>query len=237
MTIDEQYDDLSSKADEMAPQVQPHFGRIAIASKTNVVLQKGVRGGVPFNPVIHRPEQRAEMIKIEFSCLRLASAQMYPWRQEAAHFDRKWARVTLPSWKRAGLPLPISNAEGCWVRFKMTPTGEKYTRNGVEELAMGVLIEEYFPTEEDCRNAHIEYHIERNGGLDGSAAATDDYPEADAEVEPSASNERSIAEQAVKALWQAANGSEVAFKAMLKSNSAITKSISVEDALKLVGAA
>lgn len=170
------------------PQVkQPTFYGQAKLDAWHCVLPKKGTGGQkqPFDPAIHRPEQRVTALDLSMQPLAEHNTQ-YPHERNMLAEGKEWASFTWPSARTVGL-TDARQINGGWFKYTFAPTGEKYAKKDrqtgqptgemVEKTALKFL--EYYADEDKCRAAYQAENVSDsepiiNGAVNLSAQALPD---------------------------------------------------------------
>jgi hypothetical protein len=176
------------------------------------VLQKGV-GKVPFNPQIHKPEDRRTAIKVEITPLPDLDYQGPPLLREYVAEFGEWPKITLPSFKALGLTTRQLNR--AWVRVQLVGTGRTYTNQaGETKEATTFKFLAIYPDQATCQAAYLNQGAPATAVPDpgnGTAPMLVKPPEsrqAPAMPPPQNGKERETALKFVQALVRQVNGDE-----------------------------
>lgn len=128
------------------------FGQVRLLAGF-CVLQKGI-GRVPFDPQLHKLEDRCTEIKIELEALPEMNLKNMPLREMIAE-GSEWAGTVLPTIKKLGITNP-RDLDGKWVSCKFVTTGRSYTDKNTGEMkqATTFAFTGIFADETACRLAY-----------------------------------------------------------------------------------
>ena len=165
-----QYDPWQA-AEEATVRPSIYFGQIDFDIYP-VVFQKGVRGGIPFDPQVHKEKDRRTLIKM--SIVPLPSANVdFMTERDFADFADEWVEITLRSIKKL---IPENGAlrklKGKWAKYKMVKYGTYVKRDTGEEkdLTTPELLDMY-ETEEEAEAAASALYGGGNGDSDTATPA------------------------------------------------------------------
>jgi hypothetical protein len=135
------------------------FGKIEISAWA-CAFQKGVKGGVPYDPAVH--EKRHTMIDIFIQPLPEINVK-YPKTLEFhdVTWSVSWAKFTLPSIKALGIDN-VKEINGKWARVARVPNGKQYAAKDTNGNPTGEMRDEttfkfiaFFADEDACRAAYL----------------------------------------------------------------------------------
>lgn len=89
-----------------------------------VVLEKGVRGGIPFDSNYHEEKDRKTMVHITLTPLP-SSNRDEPFEYWYLTFDKRWSAILKPSIQAAGFP-DVRMINDYYVTYQTVPTGKWY---------------------------------------------------------------------------------------------------------------
>jgi hypothetical protein len=113
-------------------------------------LIKG-QGKVPFDPTMHKPEQKRTSITLTVTPLSGSSAT-FPLERNLIAESREWAGIILPSIKALG--KTVKELHAAFVQVEIVPTGETYKdKQGVEKQKTTPKFVAVYPDEFSCQAA------------------------------------------------------------------------------------
>lgn len=149
------YQDPLESAENPEVSLPEYFGQ-AILDVYYCVLVKGT-GKVPFNPDLHKPEERRTAVKLGILPLAEQNITRDVFREFIAEFGA-WPKTTLPSIKAAGLTLRTLN--NAWIRLALVSEGRTYTdKNGETKDSLTFKVVASYPDEATCRNAYLNQTV------------------------------------------------------------------------------
>lgn len=158
-----------SEAEEARELPKTYFGQIYVEAYP-VVLEKGVRGGIPFDGAVHRVEDRRTMVHVSITPLP-SSNRSEPFEWWYLTFAKEWAGILLPSIKALGFRSPRLISDK-YVKYDMAPTGRTYTTDaGEEKMATAPQLIAVYDHVGEAEAAASELY--GNGGDNGATAQTE----------------------------------------------------------------
>jgi hypothetical protein len=136
------------------------FGKVEINAFAGA-FQKGVRGGVPYDPAVHK--KRHTFIDIYVQPLPEMGTIKNPKSLEfhEVAWSNEWAKITLPSIKALGFEN-VREINGRFARVAKVPTGNKYEKKDAQGNLTGEMADEttfkfveLFADEDACRAAYL----------------------------------------------------------------------------------
>jgi len=135
------------------------FGKVELNAWA-CAFQKGVKGGVPFDPAIH--QKRHTMVDIFIQPLPEMNVK-YPKSLEFhdVTWSLAWTKFVLPSLKALGIDN-VREVNDKWARIARVPTGETYPKKDAQGNPTGEMAEittfkfiAFYATEDECRAAYL----------------------------------------------------------------------------------
>jgi len=158
-------------AEEATVRPSIYFGQIDFDIYP-VVFQKGVRGGIPFDPQVHKEANRRTLIKVTITPLASANVDFDCVERDFADFADEWVNITLHSIKTL---IPENGAlrklKAKWVKYEMVKYGT-YTKNGEEKDLTTYKILDFYETEEAAEAAASALYGGGNGDASEPQALT-----------------------------------------------------------------
>ena len=148
-----------------------YFGEIVEVDDWDCILAKG-QGAIPFDPAVHRPEQRRIKVKIVLSCEK-SDSSTYLLEQGDITSGSKM-RVTLKSLAALNIETrdQLRSLVGKWAEVTRVATGQKYeAKKGanagqmIDETALNFV--RLFGDRDAAKAAETEFYTPRNGAANG----------------------------------------------------------------------
>ena len=193
--------DVWESAENAKPPSSTFFGEVNL-DVWFCALIKG-EGKVPFDAVVHKPQQKRTAIDITITPL---ASRGVTWSIERGLIaeSRQWAGMTLPSIK--GLGVSPKELNGKYVRYEMKPTGRTWTgTDGAEKTETVPVFSALFQSEDECEEAANAFY---------NAPADDDTKD----VEQPSTAEKETAAKFLPAFWAQAKGDVAAFDKLIIGN-------------------
>lgn len=227
-------DPWESAANAVVPP-RTYFGQVSL-DVWFCVLEKGI-GRTPFDPGMHKPEQKRTAITIEVQPLASSNLE-FAVRRELIAESREWAGIVLPSIKALG--LNPKDVNGKFVQCELTETGRKYTNaSGEEKTATTIKFLAAFDSEAACEQA-AGAATRASEQAQAAAAAAQPAPAAAAPVNGGngSNREQETAAKFLPALWRQAAGDVTRFSELIAGNPLTSRyfSINSPEVLALVTA-
>lgn len=203
MTENQKPYDPYEAADEAQPRARTFFGQVHF-DIWPCILQKGV-GKVPFDPALHKVEQRRTAIQICIVPLPSSNAT-FTTDRNYVDFEDDWTRITNPSIKALG--SSCRSLHDKYVKYELVPTGRKYVNSlGEERTATAIRFLAIYNTLEEAEAAAAAlYGGKSEPTLAPAPPIPDEHPE------------RLVALKFLPALVTQAGGDPVKLDTILKAN-------------------
>lgn len=202
------------------PRKKTYFGTIN-ARLYFCVFQKGAPGGkAPFNPNVHKPEQRRVAIILEFNPLSNAPNQ-YTIKREVVDTSDEWTKITKPSLEK--LQVSSRTLSGRYVRITLANTGRTWDREVTDEYGQtkkvtiegtAFVFDAVYATEDECSDAANDYF----SGRETAEAAPHQQVTNGAS---SAASGRDVALKFLTPLWGMAQGDKERFYKLIKESTVV----------------
>lgn len=203
-------DEEKMKEEAAKAEQRTYFGQVTLDVQ-RVVLQKGVKGGIPFDPKFHKSEQAVTMIQIIVTPLPSSTATFDTERNVIAE-RREWAGIILPSIKTLGIEAQHLHEK--YVRYEMVPTGRKWINDEGEEKTLTTFkFLAYYNTLEEAEEAAAKLY----GGGNGQQAQTS-----------SNGGERDVALKFLPALAAQANGDVTKLAEIIAANPLVSQHFDID---------
>jgi len=173
--------DPFEEASNPPEQTYDLFGMVEINAWA-CAFQKGVKGGVPYDPAVH--EKRHTMIDIFIQPLPEINVK-YPKSLEFhdVTWSVSWSKFTLPSIKALGIDN-VREINGKWARVARVPNGRQYPAKDTQGNPTGEMKDEttfkfvqFFDTEDACRSAYLAAGGQPSGNGHNNPTFTSVTPE------------------------------------------------------------
>lgn len=221
-------DDPLEAAAHVQPPIRTYFGQARVTSFF-CVLEKGI-GKLPFDPQVHKPEQRRVAIRIELEPLTESNLQFTVMRELIAE-SKAWTGVILPSLVALGISPRDLNEK--WVQMELVPTGRQWLNSAGEqkEETMPRFVAVY-PDRAACLAAFS------GSGVVVPPAGNGNGSSAQPQVATAADPERVAAAAFLKPMWAAAQYNTDKLVEMIAKNPILARHFTLEspEVLALVNA-
>jgi hypothetical protein len=183
------------------------WGEVTLFDATHVVLEKGVRGGTPFDASLHDIGKRVTRIDIAVQPITESPFDRLVERGGMiAEFGRDpWQKVTLPSLIGLGITSPsaLEGLVGKFVKVELVKHGEYQKKDGTTGDLTALKFVSIFPGEEECVTDYYATFGTSNGAANGTSKIDD--------------SKQKAARALLPALVRQAAGNMTALKAILAS--------------------
>jgi len=212
-----------------APQSFDIWGEVVKFEATHVVLQKGVRGGVPFDEDVHSLDQRLTRIDIAVQPLSQSKLDRLTERDGMiAEFAKDpWQKVTLPSLAAIGIDTPekLQAMEGKFVKVELEKYDTYKKKDGTQGDLTAFKFTQIFDSEQACVDdyfaafGNVSTTVDNgNGGAGAMASAMASTTNGNSPAQPKVDNDqqRKTAEAFLPGLVGAAGGDTAKLSELLK---------------------
>lgn len=217
-----QYTDPYDTADNAELPASETWGELAVDAWF-CVLQKGSKP-VPFNPQVHKVEDRRTQIELNIVPLPEMGLSFSTQRKMLSE-SREWAGIVWQSLKDLGVKS-VREVNSKWTRVELVSTGRTYEKDGVKKEATTIKFLAVFDSEDACRAAYLAEHPNRaNSNQAPQQASTT----ATAQRQPSPSDqEKATALKFLEVLVAQSGGDEAKLASQMVGMPLITKFFAVQ---------